>query len=174
MQFAENETIITDTPFGFGPAGGVVTLTSRRLILTATDDEESIPLGAITSVRASFARDIAGAIWGAVILALALGFAAGYKTMETGANGIALAIERRVTDKVPERAEAYGHFVNLPAAVAWLLMLPLIGLGGFKLGSGVLGTTELLIATASGEQRRRRFGRQRELIEFGEAAGRAL
>ena len=174
MQFAENEKMIADTPFGVGPLGGTVTLTSRRLILTASDYEESIPLAAVTSVRASFARDVGGAVWGAVILGIALAFGAGYKTMETGANGIALAIEGRVTEKMPERAEAYGHYVNLPSAVVWLLMLPLIGIGAAKLGAGLIGETELVIATASGEQRRARYGNQRELMEFGEAAGRRL
>ena len=174
MQFADTEKVIADTPFGVGALGGTVTLTSRRLIFTASDCEESIPLVAVTSVRAAFVRDVSGAVWGAVILCFALAFGAGYKTLETSANGIALAIERRVTDKVPERAEAYGHFVNIPAGVAWLLMLPLIGLGAFKLGAGLTGETELVIATASGEQRRARYGKQRDLMEFGEVAGRAL
>ena len=174
MQFADNEKVIADTPFGIGPLAGTVTLTSRRLVMTASDYEESIPLAAVTSVRAAFARDLVAAVWGAVILAIALGFGAGYKSLETGANGIALAIERRVTDKVPERAEAYGHYVNIPSAVIWLLMLPLIGLGGAKLAAGLIGETELVIATASGEQRRARSGKQRDLMEFGEVAGRAL
>jgi hypothetical protein len=177
MQFADNEKVIADTPFGISPAvgmGGTVTLTSRRLILSANDYEESIPLSAVTAVRASYARDIGAAAWGAVILSIALAFGAGYKTLETGANGIALAIERRVTEKMPERSEAYGHYVNVPAVVVWLLMLPLIGIGGVKLGAGLLGETELVIATASGEQRRARYGRQSELMEFGEATGRAL
>ena len=174
MQFAENEKVIADTPFGIGPLGGTVTLTSRRFIIAARDYEESIPLAAVTAVRAAFARDLGAAVWGSVILAIALGFGAGYKSLETSANGIALAIERRVTDKVPERSEAYGHYVNVPAALVWLLMLPLIGLGGAKLGAGVMGETELVIATASGELRRARYGKQPDLMEFGEQAGRAL
>ena len=174
MQFADDEKIIADTPFGIGPLDGTATLTSRRFILVERDYEESIPLSAVTSVRAAFARDIGAAVSGAVILAIALGFGAGYKSLETGANGVALAIERRVTDKVPERAEAYGHYVNIPSAMVWLLMLPLIGWGGVKLGAGLIGETELVVATASGELRRTRYGKQRDLMEFGESAGRVL
>ena len=177
MQFAENEKVITDTPFGIalaGGAGGTATLTDRRIIMTANDYEESIPLAAVTSVRAAFARDFSAIIWGVVILALALGFGAGYKTLESGVNGIGLAIERRVTDKVPERAEAYGHYVNVSSGVVWLLMLPLIGIGAAKLAAGLIGETELVVATANGELRRARYGKKPELMEFGEAVGRAV
>ena len=177
MQFAENEKVITDTPFGIalaGGPGGTLTLTDRRIIMTAKDYEESIPLAAVTSVRAAFARDFSAAIWGAVILAVALGFGAGYKGLETGVNGIGLAIERRVTDKVPERAEAYEHYVNVSSGLVWLLMLPLMGIGAAKLAAGLIGETELVVATATGELRRARYGKTPELMEFGEAAGRAV
>ena len=142
--------------------------------MTANDYEESIPLGAVTSVRAAFARDLSAVIWGAVIVALALGFGAGYKALETGVNGMGLSIERRVTDKLPERAEAYGHYVNVPSGVVWLLMLPLIGIGAAKLAAGLIGETELVVATANGELRRARYGKKSALMEFGEAVGRAV
>lgn len=177
MQFSENEKVIADTPFGVVTAsglGGTATLTNRRIIMTAGDSEESIPLAAVTSVRAAFARDFSAAAWGSIILCIALGFGLGYKALESGVNGIGLAIERRVTDKVPERAEAYGHYINIPSGLVWLLMLPLIGLGAAKLGVGLMGETELVIATASGELRRSRYGKKSDLMEFGEAAGRAL
>ena len=174
MQFADNEKVLLETPFGVGPVallGGTVTLTDRRVILAARDFEQSIPLRAITSARCLYARDLARAAWGALILVLALGFGAGYKKMETAANGVALAIEKRVTEKQPD-AEAYGHMVNLPAGLVWLLMLPLIGLGAVKLGAGLWGETTLTLSTASGEVGRARYGRQSELMEFGEEIGR--
>ena len=102
MQLADNEKLVQETPFGLGPLGGTAALTDRRVIFLARDFEESIPLRALTSVRCEFARDFARAAWGALILALALGFASAYKSMETAANGVALAIEKRVTEKQPE------------------------------------------------------------------------
>ena len=171
MQLADNEKVVQETPFGLGPTGGTATLTDRRIIFVARDFEESIPLRALTSVRGAFARDFTRAAWGAVILALAFGFGAGYKTMETAANGVALAIEKRVTEKQPA-GESYGHFVDVSAALVWLLMLPLIGLGAANLGAGLVGQTELLLSTASGTTGRSRYGRQRDLMEFAEEAGR--
>jgi hypothetical protein len=174
MQLADNEKVVQETPFGLGPTllwGGTATLTDRRIIFAARDFEESIPLRALTSVRCSFARDFARAAWGAVILALAIGFGAGYKSLETVGNGVALAIEKRVTEKQPA-SEAYGQYVNISASLVWLLMLPLIGWGAVKLGAGLIGETELMLSTASGHAGRTRYGRQRELMEFAEEAGR--
>ena len=174
MQLADNEKLVQETPFGFGPAalsGGTATLTDRRIIFAAGDFEECIPLRALTSVRCAFARDFARAAWGAVIFALALGFAAGYKNMETAANGVALAIEKRVTEKQPA-GDAYGHLVDINPLLVWVLMAPLMGLGAFKFGAGLLGETELALSTASGSTGRTRYGRQRELMDFAEEAGR--
>ena len=174
MQFADNEKVLLETPSGVGPValtGGTVTLTDRRVILAARDFEQSIPLRAITSVRCAYARDLTRAVLGALILAFAFGFGTGYKTMETAANGVALAIEKRVTEKQPA-GEAYGHFINLPAGLVWLLMLPLAGLGAVKLGAGLWGETVLTLSTASGDIGSARYGCQRELMEFGEEIGR--
>lgn len=171
MQLADNEKLVLEAPFGIGPMGGTVALTDCRVILVARDFEESIPLRAITSVRCAFSRDFAAAIWGGLLLALALGFGAGYKTMETAANGVALAIEKRVTEKQPS-GEAYGHYVDVSGPLVWVLMLPLIGLGAAKLGAGLIGETELTLSTASESIGRARYGRHRELVEFGEEVGR--
>ena len=174
MQLADNEKVVQETPFGLGPAaltGGTATLTDRRIIFVARDFEESIPLRALTSVRCAFARDFARAAWGAVVLLLAIGFGTGYKSMETAANGVALAIEKRVTEKQPA-GEAYGHYVDVSAKVVWLLMLPLLGLGSFNIGAGLIGQTALQLSTASGESGRTRLGRQRDLMDFAEEAGR--
>ena len=43
-----------------------------------------------------------------LVLVLAIGFGAAYKSMETAANGVALAIEKRVTEKQPA-GDAYGQ-----------------------------------------------------------------
>ena len=174
MQLADNEKLVQETPFGLGPValmGGTAMLTDRRIIFVGRDFEESIPLRALTSVRCAFVRDFARAAWGAVILALALGFGAAYKSVETAANGVALAIEKRVTEKQPA-GEAYGQFVDINPALVWLLMLPLMGLGGFKLAAGVIGETELTLSTASGSTGRRRYARQRDLLDFAEEVGR--
>jgi hypothetical protein len=172
MHLADDERVLAESAFGMGPLGGVATLTSKRIVLLARDSEESIPLRAVTSVRAGFTRDWVGAVWGLILLVLALSFGATYKNMETAANGVALAIERRVTEKMPDRADAYGHYVNVPGTVVWLLMLPLIALGGLKCGSGLRGRTELAVSTASGVLLRSALGRQPDLISLGEDAGR--
>lgn len=171
MQLADNEKLLLEAPFGIGAMGGTATLTDHRVILLARDYEESIPLRAITSVRCGFSRDFAAAAWGALLLALALVFGAGYKTMETAANGVALAIEKRVTEKQPA-GEAYGHYVDVSSVLVWVLMLPLIGLGAAKLGAGLIGETALTLSTASDSIDRASYGRQRELMEFGEEVGR--
>lgn len=173
MQRAADEKAISEAPFGFGPLGGTVTLTDRRIVLVAGESEESIPLRALTSVRAGFARNAGGAVWGAVILALALAFAIGYRPLETALNSLGLAVEKRMNDKLPE-GEAYGRYVYIPTGVVWVLMLPLMGWGAFKLATGVAGETELVLATASGELRRTGRGRREELLEFGAEVGRAL
>lgn len=173
MQLADKESIIIEAPFGLGPLGGNVTLTDRRIVMTARDYEESVPLAAVTSVRAAFARDVASASWGAVILALALGFAGAYRPLETGVNRLGYAIEKRMTEKTPE-GDIYGRYVYLPGGLVWLLMAPLIGWGGFKLVKGAIGKTELVIATASGELRSASPGRKDELMEFGAEAGRLV
>ncbi|MBL8384675.1 MAG: hypothetical protein JNM90_16455 [Burkholderiales bacterium] len=171
MQRAADEKLVAEAPFGFGPLGGTVTLTERRLVLCAGATEQSIPLRALTSVRAGFARDLGGAVAGAVILALALSFAAAYRPMETGLNRLGMAIEKRMSDKAPE-GEAYGRYLYVPAGVVWLLMLPFIGWGGYKLVAGAVGETELVLTTASGELRRSGRGRHDDLIEFGAEVGR--
>ncbi len=172
MHLADDERVLSETAFGIGPLGGVVTLTSKRIVLLARDSEESIPLRAVTSVRAAFMRDWPGTVWGLILVVLALSFGATYKNMETAANGVALAIERRVTEKMPERTDAYGHYVNVPASLVWLLMLPLMALGGVKCATGLRGRTELAICTASGVLLRAAPGRQPDLISLGEDAGR--
>ena len=171
MELAENEKVLGETPFGIGPMAGTATLTERRVVLAARDYEETIPLRAITSVRCAFSRDFSAAVWGALILALALAFAVTYKSMETAANGVALALEKRVTEKQPA-AEAYGHYFDISPAWVWLLMLPVMGWGAVKLGAGLLGTTALSLSTASETVGRSRPGRQRELMEFAEEVGR--
>lgn len=153
--------------------GGEVLLTERRIIVAEGESEESIPLKAVTSVRAGFSRDAASAVWGAVILALALGFAVAYRPLETAVNSAGLAIEKRMNDKLPD-GEAYGRYVYLPLGLVWGLMLPLIGWGGFKLFTGAQGETELVVATASGELRRVARGRSAELMTFGADVGRML
>ena len=171
MQLGIDEKLIIDAPFGLGPLGGNASLTDRRIVVSAGDYEESVPLAAITSVRAGFTRNYVSAFWGAVILALALGFAAAYRPLETAVNGGIFAIEKRMVEKLPD-GEIYGRYLYVPSAVVWLLMLPLIGWGGVKLVTGAIGETELVIATASGEMRRVSPGRKEELMEFGAEVGR--
>lgn len=174
MQLADNEQLVQETPFGLGPAafmGGTATLTDRRIIFAARDFEESIPLRALTSVRCAFARNFARAAWGVLIFALTFGFSVGYKSLETAANGVALAIEKRVTEK-QATGDAYGHLIDINPALVWVLMLPLMGLGAFKAGAGLIGETALELSTASGTVGRTRYGRQREMMDFAEEAGR--
>lgn len=171
MQLAPEEDLVIEAPFGLGPFAGTATLTTRRILLYAADSEESVPLTALTSVRAGFARDFAAAFWGALLLAFAISFAAAYKPLETGVNTLAMSIEKRMSDKAPE-GEAYGRFIHVSKGLVWMLMLPLMGWGAYKVGSGLLGETALVIATASGELRRTARGRREELLEFGAEVGR--
>jgi hypothetical protein len=170
MRLAPDEKSVAEAPFGLGPFGGNAILTSRRIILEAGESEESIPLAALTSVKAGFARNAAGAFWGALLLALAVGFAAAYKPLETAVNTLGMAIEKRMIDK-PLEGEAYGRYIYIGNGVIWLLMLPLMGWGGYKLATGLIGETELVITTASGELRRSARGRREELLEFGTEVG---
>jgi hypothetical protein len=171
MQLAPNEQTITEAPFGLGVVGGTATLTTRRIVLEAGESEESIPLSALTSVRAGFARKLGGAFWGGVLLVAAISFAATYKPLETAVNALGMSIEKRMNDKVPE-GEVYGRYVYIRNGVIWVLMLPLIGWGGYKLADGLIGETELVITTAGGELRRSRRGRREEFLEFGAEVGR--
>lgn len=173
MELGRGETLIAEAPFGFGPLAGIVSLTDRRIVLAATDSEESVPLAALTSVRATFTRNWSGAVWGAVLLALAIGFGAAYRPMETALNGAALAIERRIAEKPPE-GSAYGHYLFLPMGLVWACMLPLIGWGAYKVADGAIGRTELSIATASGTMVRGGRGRREDLLGFGAEVGRLV
>ena len=92
MQLADKEKLVAETPFGIGSMGGIATLTDQRVVLAARDYEESIPLRALTSVRCAFSRDAAAVAWGALLFVLAFGFAAGYKSMETAANGVGAGV----------------------------------------------------------------------------------
>jgi hypothetical protein len=170
MRLAPDEKPVAEAPFGLGPFGGLAILTTRRLVLEAGQTEESIPLRALTSVRAGFTRNPAGAFWGALLLVAALAFAAAYKPLETAVNTLGMAIEKRMIDK-PLEGEAYGRYVYVSNGVIWIVMLPLIGWGGFRLASGLIGETELVIGTASGELRRSMPGRREELLEFGAEVG---
>ena len=170
MQLAPDEEVVIEARSGLGPFGGTATLTTRRILLCTADSEESVPLMALTSVRAAFARDFAAAFWGALLLAFAITFAAAYKPLETGVNTLAMGIEKRMSDKVPE-GEAYGRFIHVSNGLVWMLMLPLMGWGVYKLVYGLLGETTLVIATASGELRRTARGRHEELLEFGAEVG---
>ena len=172
MQLAADERTMVEAPFGLGPFGGTATLTTRRIVIAGAESEQSIPLAALTSVRAGFARKLGGAMWGAILLAFALAFGAGYRPLETAVNTLGAAIEKRMNDKAPE-AQAYGRFVYIPTGVVWLLMLPLIGWGGYRLAEGLIGETELVLSTASGDVRRCGRGRRVELLEFGAEVGRA-
>jgi len=170
MRLAPDEKPVAEAPFGLGPFGGLAILTTRRIVLEAGETEESIPLRALTSVRAGFRRNPAGALWGALLLAAAVAFAAAYKPLETAVNALGMAIEKRMIDK-PLGGEAYGRYVDVHNGVIWVVMLPLIGWGGYRLASGLIGETELVIGTASGELRRSMRGRREELLEFGAAVG---
>ena len=130
-----------------------------------------MPLSALTSVRAAFSRDIAAAFWGAVLLAFAITFAAAYKPLETTVNSLAMSIEKRMSEKAPEGA-VYGRYIHVSSGLVWLLMLPLMGWGAYRVASGLLGETVLVIATASGELKRAARGKREELLEFGAEVGR--
>lgn len=171
MPRAADEKAIAEADFGFGPTAGSALLTERRIILAAGDGEESIPLRALTSVRAGFARDFAAVFWGGLLLVCALSFAVAYRPLETALNTAGLAIEKRMNDKLPD-GEAYGRYVYLPLGLVWVAMLPLIGWGGYRLAGGAIGETELAITTASGELRRTARGRRQDLLDFGADVGR--
>lgn len=171
MQLAPDEKSLIEAPFGLGPFGGTATLTTRRIVLCGAESEESVPLRALTSVRAAFARDFAGAFWGALLLAFAIGFTVAYKPLETAVNTLGMSIEKRMSDKAPE-GEAYGRFIHVSNSVVLLLMLPLMGWGAYRIASGVWGETTLVIATASGELKRSARGNRYELLEFGAEVGR--
>lgn len=171
MRFAPDEEPVIEAAFGLGPFGGSATLTNRRIVLTAKDREESVPLGAVTSVRTGFSRDYHAAFWGGLLVACAIAFGFGYRPLETGVNTLVLSIEKRISEKTPE-GHAYGRYLYIPAGVVWLAMLPLIGWGAYRLVTRLIGETELLICTASGELRRVSPGRQEDLREFGAEAGR--
>lgn len=170
MRLGSDEKAVAEAPFGFGPLGGNAILTNRRIVLEAGETQESIPLAALTSVRAGFARNLYGAFWGALLLAIAVGFAAAYKPLETAVNSLGMAMEKRMNDK-PLEGAAYGRYIYIGNGVIWVLMLPLIGWGGYKLATGLIGETELVILTASGELRRSARGRHEELLEFGAEVG---
>lgn len=170
MRLAPDEETVAEAPFGLGPFGGNAILTNRRIVLEAGEMEESVPLSALTSVRAGFARNPSAAFWGALLLAVAVGFAAAYKPLETAVNSLGMAIEKRMNDK-PLDGEAYGRYIYIGNGVIWLMMLPLIGWGGYKLAAGLIGETELVIATASGELRRSARGRREEMLDFGAEVG---
>ena len=171
MRLAPDEEPVIEAAFGLGPLGGNATLTNRRIVLTAGDVEESVPLGAVTSIRTGFSRDYGAAFWGGLLLACAIAFAFGYRPLETGVNTLVLSIEKRMGDKTLE-GDAYGRYLYIPAGVVWLAMLPLIGWGAYRLVTRLIGETELLICTASGELRRVSPGRQEDLLDFGAEVGR--
>jgi hypothetical protein len=177
MQLADKEQLISEVPLGIAKLSGTLSLTDKRLVLTAPDVEESIPLRAVASVRAAYLRDFAAIVVGAIALLFGLLFAANYKTMETAANAAALSAQKHFFEKGANAAadeNPYGRFVNIPSGWVWLLMLPLIGWGGFKVYKGVMGETEIAIGTAAGELRRARDGKRRDMLDFIEEAGKRL
>jgi len=176
MQLAEREQLITEVPLGVVALMGTLSLTSKRLVLAAPDSEESIPLGAVASIRGAYTRDYATAVIGAIALIIALLFAANYKGMETAANGMALSAQKHFFEKGASAADEnpYGRYVNIPSGWIWLLMLPAIGWGGYSAYKGVMGETELVVGTAAGELRRARDGKRRDILDFVEETGRRL
>ena len=130
-----------------------------------------IELNRAQQSRASVARKLSGAFWGAVLLCAAIGFGVAYRPLETSLNALGMAIEKRMTDKTPDGA-AYGRYVHIPSGVILLLMLPLVGWGVYKLADGIIGETELIITTASGELRKCGRGRREDLLDFGAEVGR--
>jgi hypothetical protein len=176
MQLADREQLISEVPLGMSKLMGTLSLTDKRLVLTAPEVEESIPLRAVASVRAAYLRDYAAIVVGAIALLFGLLFAANYKGMETAANGLALSAQKHFFEKGASAADEnpYGRFVNIPSGWVWLLMLPLIGWGGFKVYKGVVGETEIVVGTAAGELRRVRDGKRRDMLDFVEEAGKRL
>ena len=175
MQLANGEQVISEVPLGAAALYGALTLTNRRLVMTAPSAEESIPLAQIANIRSAFMRDYARALVGAVILALALAFGAGYKTLETALNGGIYTAQKHFFEKTAEsEGSNYGRYINISGTLIWLLMLPLIGWGGYMIYKGVFGETELVVGTSAGEWRRLRDGNRRDFREFVEEAGRRL
>lgn len=171
MELASDEKTVIDATFGLGPLGGTVTLTNRRIVVVSAHSEESIPLGALTSIRTGFVRNVGGAFWGGVLLAAAIAFGAAYRPLETAVNSLGMAIEKRMNEKALE-GEVYGRYLYVPGGAVWLLMLPLIGFGLYKVADGLLGETVLAISTAGGVVLRSGRGRREDLLDFGAEVGR--
>jgi len=173
MQLADREQLVSEVPLGPMAMSGILSLTDRRLVLSAPGHEESIPLRAVASVRSVYVRDLAAAAVGAIILVLALSFAANYKGLETALNAGIYSVQRHFFEKTPE-GDAYGRYINIPAGWIWLAMLPLMGWGGFMTYKGVVGETELVVGTAAGDMRRVRDGNRRDFLDFVEETGKRL
>ena len=179
MQLADGEQLITEVPLGPAAFSGTLALTDRRLLASAPGFEESIPLKAVASVRSAYLRDFSAIIVGAILLVAGLSFGSAYKSLETAVNGVAYSAQRRLSDKGPPTAEGendtnYGRYINVPAGLIWVLMLPLLGWGGYKVYRGVVGETELVVGTAAGEFRRLRDGRRGDMQDFVEEVGKRL
>jgi hypothetical protein len=179
MQFADGEQLITEVPLGPAAFSGTLALTDRRLLASAPGFEESIPLKAVASVRSAYLRDFSAIVVGAILLIVGLSFGSAYKSLETAVNGLAYSAQRRLSDKGPPAAEGegdviYGRYINVPAGLIWVLMLPLLGWGGYKVYRGVVGETELVVGTAAGEFRRLRDGRRSDMLDFVEEVGKRL
>ena len=179
MQLADGEQLITEVPLGPAAFSGTLALTDRRLLASAPGFEESIPLKAVASVRSAYLRDFSAIVVGAILLIVGLSFGSAYKSLETAVNGIAYSAQRRLSDKGPPAAEGesdvnYGRYINVPAGLIWVLMLPLLGWGGYKVYRGVVGETELVVGTAAGEFRRLRDGRRSDMQDFVEEVGKRL
>ena len=173
MDLARDEEMVIDAAFGLGPLGGTVSLTNRRIVVVSAHLEESVPLVALTSVRAGFSRNIGGAFWGGALLAAAIAFGAAYRPLETAVNSLGMAIEKRMNEKAPE-GEVYGRYLYVPGGAVWLLMLPLIGYGLYKVANGLVGETVLTISTAGGVVLRSGRGRREDLLDFGAEVGRRV
>ena len=177
MQLADREQLVSEMPLGSMALSGTISLTDKRLVAQAPSYEESIPLRAIASIRSDYLRDYTRAVVGVIVLLLAFGFGAGYKSLETALNSGIYAGQKRFFDK-GQSAEAdpqmYGRYINISGGWVWLLMLPIIGWGGYAAYKGVVGETELVVGTAAGEFRRARDGKRRDFHEFVEEAGRRL
>jgi hypothetical protein len=176
MQLADSEQVISEVPLGSAPLFGALVLTNRRLVMTSPNTEESIPLAHVASIRSAYLRDYAGAAAGVVILAIALIFGAGYKNLETAVNGAIYTAQKHFFEKTTADSDGnnYGRYINISAGLVWLLMLPLVGWGGYKAYKGGYGETELTVGTAAGELRRARDGNRRDFRDFVEEAGRRL
>ena len=175
MQLAESESVISEVPLGAAAMFGTMTLTNRRLVMSSPSAEESIPLAQVANIRSAYLRDYTGATIGAVLLVLALIFGASYKNLETMLNGGIYATQKRFFEKTPDSdGNYYGRYLNIPAGLVWLVMLPLIGWGGFKAYKGSFGETELVVGTSAGDWRRVRDGNRRDFRDFVEEAGKRL